>query len=357
MVKEEVTKSTGIVCNFQEFHTNYYDAFRYVTKEDGNYTTSTNHPDLLNSPRTKLASQQRRSLTRNDEASGNEGAVCRPKKKLKLDIIQVYDIIVEKGLKTEQELFVLARSQREEGKTDLLEFILKLSNKRRSEIIETAWKIHDSNIASDRQQKSLIDLLREAKDTECVCHDFFILSATEILRENNVDPELFKQKVYCALEEGRKKGNNLMIIGPANCGKTFLLQPLTKIYNAFVSPAHGTFAWVGAQDAEVVLLNDLRWSEKLISWSDFLNLLEGFPIHIQAPKTHFAGDILWDKKTPIFATSSSRLRKYDGGLLNEAETKMMDVRWEYIEFTKPIRSPKEITPCPHCFSRFILASR
>ena len=32
MVKEKVSRETGIVCHLQEFHTNYYDAFKYVKK-------------------------------------------------------------------------------------------------------------------------------------------------------------------------------------------------------------------------------------------------------------------------------------------------------------------------------------
>ena len=52
-----------------------------------------------------------------------------------------------------------------------------------------------------------------------------------------------------------------MVTNPVNCGKTFLLHPLTQIFEFFVSPATGTFAWVGAENAEVVFLNYLRWTE------------------------------------------------------------------------------------------------
>ena len=48
-------------------------------------------------------------------------------------------------------------------------------------------------------------------------------------------------------------------------------------------------------------------------------------MHIQASKTHFAEDILWDVKTPIFAASGTQFRKYDGGVVNEIETNMMTV--------------------------------
>ena len=122
----------------------------------------------------------------------------------------------------------------------------------------------------------------------------------------------------------------------------------------FCFPASGTFAWVEAEKADVICLNDLRWNDKLIPWADFLNLLEGLPIHIQAPKTHFAEDILWDVKRPFFATSSTQLRKYDGGVVNKIETNMIRVRWNYFELCKPVTNPKVIKSCGHCFARFIL---
>ena len=141
-----------------------------------------------------------------------------------------------------------------------------------------------------------------------------------------------------ALLHGRKKGNNVMI-GPSNCGKTFLLKPLTEIFHCFPSPASGTFAWVGVEKAEVVLLNDLRWNDNLIAWS---------------VKPFFAEDVLWSQKTPIFATSSSKVRKYDDGVMNDIETGMMEVRWKYFHFNKQIENPKQIQACRKCFATFIL---
>ena len=272
----------------------------------------------------------------------------------RLDTIQVYDIIIDNNLRTEADLFLLANKQKEDGKTDLLQFILKMTDRRRSELIKTAWRINNAPTEKLRLQKSTVDILREkGVSGVCVCNNEYEKCAIEVLENNQVDPNEFKAAVLSALTTGRRKGNNFMLIDPANCGKTFILQPLAEVFDCFSSPATGTFAWVGVEKAEIVFLNDLRWNEKLIPWSDFLNLLEGLPIHLPAPKTHFAEDIIWSKKTPIFATSSNRVRKYDGGVLNDVETGMMEKRWKYYEFTKPITSPKEITPCPTCFSRFI----
>ena len=135
-------------------------------------------------------------------------------------------------------------------------------------------------------------LIAKGSASDCVCDRQYRHCAAEILDDNSIDKAEFKEAVTKALSEGRKKGNNIMLIGPANCGKTFILSPLREIFKCFVSPASGTFAWVGAEKADVIFLNDLRWNERLMPWSDFLNLLQGLPVHLQAPKTHYAEDKL-----------------------------------------------------------------
>ena len=91
-----------------------------------------------------------------------------------------------------------------------------------------------------------------------------------------------------------------MLTGPANCGKTFLLNLLNNIFNTFTNPASTSFAWVGAEKAEVVFLNDFRCSPQIIAWHDLLLMLEGQLVHLPAPKCHFANDIVFDIDTPIF---------------------------------------------------------
>ena len=71
-------------------------------------------------------------------------------------------------------------------------------------------------------------------------------------------------------------------------------------FNAFVNPAKGTLNWVGVEEAQIIFLNNFRWSERKIHWEDMLCLLEGDKIHVPTPKTHFAQDIVLGKGTPIF---------------------------------------------------------
>ena len=59
-----------------------------------------------------------------------------------------------------------------------------------------------------------------------------------------------------------------MIVAAANCGTKFLLKLLEIIFQAFTNPANGKYAWVGADQAEMVVLQDFNRSSELICWKD-----------------------------------------------------------------------------------------
>jgi hypothetical protein len=73
------------------------------------------------------------------------------------------------------------------------------------------------------------------------------------------------------------------------------------------NPATTSYAWVGSENAGVIFLNDFRWSPEILAWKNMLLLLEGQTLHLPAPKTHFSKDIVFERDTPIFATSKGRL--------------------------------------------------
>lgn len=355
----------GLKCHFKEFHTCYEDAFEYIKKEDEDYVVSDSHPYLLNRPRTAKATESRMNNSRQtneeededsgEDTTGKRGRYSGRREKVKLDEISVYEIITRQNIKTEDDLLLEARLQYDEGKSDLLSFVMRQTASKKRELIKTAWGVKDSKRKANRKKMTRMEILREARDMECVCNDQYRLCAVEVLERNEVDIAQFKAAILKAVEFGRDKGNNVMLTGLSNCGKTFLLKPLLKVFETFSSPATGTFAWVGAEKAEVVLLNDLRWCEKLIAWSDFLNLLEGWPIHVPAPKTHFSEDIVWEAKTPIFATSDDKLVKYEGHKPDKENTRMMDNRWVYFDFRRPLKVTRKMEPCGRCFARFIMS--
>ena len=113
----------------------------------------------------------------------------------------------------------------------------------------------------------------------------------------------------------------------ANTGKTFILFALKCIYQPFCNPATGTFAWVGAEQAEIIMLNDFHWNPSIIPWSDFLQLLEGDIVHLPAPKNFCSRDVEFTNDTPYFATTDAPLVLIKGGSIDQANSQMMSVRW------------------------------
>ena len=128
-------------------------------------------------------------------------------------------------------------------------------------------------------------------------------SANQVLVSNGVHPYVFADRVRTFLSKGRGKLRNVIIVSPANCGKTFLLSPLEIIFKTFSNPANYKCEWVGPDKADVTFLNDFPWSIGLIKWNEFLMLLEVHTVHLPAPKNYFATDTCIDKDTPVFATS------------------------------------------------------
>jgi hypothetical protein len=166
----------------------------------------------------------------------------------------------------------------------------------------------------------------------------WIKCAKEVLRNNKVNAYVFAAAIRDLLEKGRGKNRNIMIVGPANYGKTFVLNPRNQLFQTFTNPATTSYAWVGSENAEVIFLNDFRWSPEILAWNDML-LLEGQTLHLLAPKTHFAKDIVFDRDTPIFATSKGLIVFVDkGGEGNRNDVRKMETLFLFLsnsrEFTK-----------------------
>ena len=365
----------GISVHYSNRHYNYYSAWKYVTKSDACYIESEGHPRLDDTePQTSSASRSRRqrrkrsrgnttnseisSADDDEEDSDGKSTSTRRKKRRRLTAYEVGEIIVQRNVKTLTELQALAFEQKKEGKTDLAEFLVNRNPKVVADVLQTAWEIENAPKKLARSRKSRMDLLEDAKSGSCVtgCHGEWLTCAQQILHNNGISLEFFRTAVKDLLVNGRGKYKNIMLTGPANCGKTFLLNPLTTIYDTFSNPATGTFAWVGVDKAECIFLNDFRWSPQLIPWHDFLLLLEGQTVHLPAPKSHFSKDIAVKSDTPIFCTTKYPILFLKNGVLDQRETEMMKVRWNLFElsYVIPRESQRVISSCGKCFSDLIL---
>ena len=105
------------------------------------------------------------------------------------------------------------------------------------------------------------------------------------------------------LQQGRGKERNILLTDQTKRKKTFLLRPLTEIFNGFHNPATWTIAWVGVVDKEIIFLNNFCWKRSITAWADMLLLLEGNLVHFSAPKTHYCQEITLEADAPIFCTN------------------------------------------------------
>ena len=352
-VKTYLQDRYNIVVNFSNHHDNYYSAWKYITKEDEEVLQSVDHPHLWNTPppKTQNASAKRATASR-------MGVSAPAKKRKRLSSFDLSQIIVDNGIKTRTELLAFAQQQKQEGKTDVAEFVVNRGARVVAEVLDTAWEMEGAQKKLDRSNKSRMDILRDVLEEDCVenCNGLWYYCAHETLERNGIQKATYVKAVCDLLEQGRGKYRNIFIVGPANCGKTFMLNPLNNIYTTFSNPATTTFAWVGAETAECVFLNDFRWSAQLIPWHDLLLLLEGQPVHLPAPKTHYARDLLFANDTPIFATGKNPLVYIKNGAIDERETDMMSVRWKVFFFNRQFNESeqRDIPACGKCFARFHL---
>ena len=111
-----------------------------------------------------------------------------------------------------------------------------------------------------------------------------------------------------------------------------LLSPLKCIYRAFCNPATGTFAWVGEEQAEIIMLNDFQWNPSAIPWADLLQMLEGDIVHLPEPKNFGSQDIEFTKDMPFFATADAPLILVKNKSIDQANTQMLSVRWRFFPF-------------------------
>ena len=347
-------KKHALNLNFSGSHPNYFSAWKYTTKDDKEYLESECHPDLNNAPQTQGPSQMRVA-----EMEGKCGKKRKRGRQSRLSIYEVSQMAVQKGIKSRLQLLSLTNQQKREGKTDLAEFIANRGYKAVEEALTVGWEMEEAPAKLERNQKTTMEILEEFLQEECVSTCNFnkkwLAIAKDILQRNSIPKADFTKAVRDFLVKGHGKYRNILLKGPANCGKTLILNSLNSIFNTFSNPATTSFAWVGAQDCEVIFLNDFRWSEKIIPWRDLLLLLEGQTVHLPAPKSHYAVDIVFERDVPIFCTGKDEHVYICGGVADSRETEMMQVRWKVVSFNAQIPSTEQvdILPCPRCFAELI----
>lgn len=367
-VKKQIQENHKIVVNFSDSHDHYISAYRYLCKSDENVAHSQGHPNLkeIASPKTKKSIASNRAASRkrkSNPVSVSSGApsVHKPKSKRRLSNTDIAEFIVQNEIRTYTQLFATAEKRKREGEKDLAEYLFQHSEKNLRELIVKAWFMKEAPVHAERETIVRITEVEKAAREECVpqCNKQWLDCALEVLELNRVDPLYFASSMRDALIHGRGKFRNIILVGPANCAKTFMLKPLKPIFREklFENPANDKFGWVGADKASVIILQDFRWNKDSIPWKDLLLLLEGETVKLPAPKNLFSEDVIIDSNVAIFSTSKEQIAfKGPYNTTDAIENDMMRVRWNIIKFKHQFteEAQKSVKPCARCFAELVL---
>ena len=364
-IKNSIMQTHGVNLHFSSQHVGYVAAYRYLLKSNAieDVLHSPGHTDMqtIKRPKTKDAMKGNSSKGKKRKSSVDKNQIEPPLKRARLNNSEVSLFIVKNSIKSKTELMRIANERLKCGDSDLHTFIVNRTPKSLCDLITTTWELENAQSVIDKKTRSRISVVQEFASQECQpeCGGKWMRLARQVLQLNNINAYVFGNALRQCLIKGRRKHTNVLLFGPRNCGKSFLLDPMEKMFTCFLNPAKGKYAWVNLDECDVAILQDFRWNSETISWSDLLLLLEGQTVHLPRPRNLFATDLELPRSNtiPFFATSKSII-EYIGPFdtRDEQETDMMSVRWNTFQFTHKFAKQDivEVDSCPNCFSKLVL---
>lgn len=280
-----------------------------------------------------------------------------------LNNLQVLDILRNHGVTTETEAWGLATEMEKKGDRGLLAFLMQ------NDVPGFLHKLYKATTAAEdlaRLRMSRVEILQAAAEIPCACAvpGKWLELAKETLDTQNLTGT-FEQAVYVGLRDGRKKMNNVFLVGPPDSGKTFLLKPLKEIFRCYQQPDGGNYQLASIMGKEVVFLNDFEWdgSEKWMRWAYFKNFLEGGVLPVARPKNKGA-DTEFVTDAPVFGTAAKRVELYArtgaAVCVNQSETDQMNTRIKYLEMAQQIsadRINRNVQECKSCAAKLYLQGK
>jgi len=227
------------------------------------------------------------------------------------------------------------------------------------EFISRSWQVERVEETADKFSKTRLELLKEAACKPCVCGGgCWRRAAMQLFQANGIAPADWAGRVLDSLVHGRRKGRLICHAGlVGNEGKSFLLGPLPEVYGhdgVFLSPSSANFPLMGLENARVVLLDDWRFNETLLSYNLQLLWFEGKPLVIARPQNQFSGHVRYSGDAPIFITTlEADIMTIPEGL-QAGDVEMMLKRLTIFRFHVPLTRPADIASCGRCFAEMLL---
>jgi hypothetical protein len=311
--------------------------------------TSPNHPPLEELPLPEAHLQRLWAI--------GQGAAPGRAKPKSMKVLEFYDVMREHSeeVRTEEDLWALARTRQDTGDRKLMEFLL--SRRDLPQLLERVAKAEGAPENAKRSRQSRLQILEEVCTTgRCVCAEpgRWKAAAQEVVHLNGYRSQELEVAILEALELGRAKMRTIMIVGGTNRAKSFCLKPLALVYRAYTSPDTGSHQLADLKGSEVLWLNEFEFDASFMPWRKLKDFLEGEPPKVAVPKNE-GRNYIFRSDAPVFCTGPGPVEHPT----QPRETAQMDSRIRYFLFQfffDPATCP-EIKPCPTCFAQWLLAAR
>jgi len=280
----------------------------------------------------------------------------------RLTPLAFFDLCVRHNVVTETGLWAKAQELSEQGDRGMLAYVLEHDGEAQ---LAKVLKATSAKELARRQTLTREALLEEylAKGT-CSCsvpgQTFTLMK--DLLAKNGLDGR-FQAEVLGARRAGRKKMRAICLVGDTNCGKSFLLKGLRRIFFVYERPEGGTHQLENLLGKEVLFLNDFEYDAKTqewMPWQYFKNLLEGGEVTVARPKTR-GSNVQFKDSAPVLMTAPGEVTLWRRGQVVQAETKQMRTRIRYLELTHELkeeeRQETDAQVCGHCSARVYLEGR
>ena len=376
--REYLHETFGVNCNFATTGQMYAGAYRYTTKSDNlaeKFNVTKKHPNL-----DMITAQWQQAMAANNTfrenanqrriaaAASQEPAQKKKKGNERCKKSDVAKFCVQNRIKSETKLMAVCVERRDAGDSFLYDSLISMSRKVRSELVEDAWRFEEAGNQLMNENCDRLSVLMDTRNNPCNCNGLWMTLAKDILDKNGFEHVHFANVLKNSIVKGREKEANVFVYGPGDSGKSFILKPILKILPlVFSNPANSQFAWKGAENSNLIFLNDLRWApldkkDGFIAWSKFLNLLEGFEEQLPAPMNQNSSMVTISKKMPIWATSNGPILYWENHRSepvtphHSRENDVMKWRWNSFEFKHQYRGDEKVEceDCCSCFAKFIL---
>ena len=107
---------------------------------------------------------------------------------------------------------------------------MKKTKKSLNDLLEVTWEMKSAAEEIKCSKLPRMQMIRDATSEICEpeCEKQWLTAALEVLRLKDINSFAFAAALRESFLKGRAKHVNIMITGPTNCGKSFLLKPLVK---------------------------------------------------------------------------------------------------------------------------------